>query len=118
MMQQFPTGKRFPLAYKSQKCDLTTSKWVMSRRQHCSTINGEVVCCGSGQEGQRMKKLLFQCDSFMVGPKLPDAQSSLFPQDSPTNIVKLPDGKRVHTLDRAVFDRAVKAAMQEMQEKK
>jgi hypothetical protein len=65
-----------------------------------------------------MKRILVQRDSFLVEPMLPDTQSSMFPHDSPTHIFKLPDGQRVHTLDRAVFNRAVQAAMQEIQEKK
>jgi hypothetical protein len=65
-----------------------------------------------------MKRILVQRDSFLVEPMLSDTESSAFPREVATHIFKLPDGQRVHTLDRAVFNRAVQAAMQETQEKK
>jgi hypothetical protein len=65
-----------------------------------------------------MKRILVQRDSFLVEPMPLGTESSAFPRDSSTHIFNLPDGQRVHILDRAVFNRAVRAAMQPFQEKK
>ena len=79
--------------------------WRWLRRIGWNYTSSQQPCCWrrlgeravSNQEKERRE------ETFVVIPKLADAASS-------TATFTLPDGVRVHTLDRAVFQRAVRAA--------
>lgn len=60
-----------------------------------------------------MTKVLDRRDTFIVRSKPAPQQSTTVIQPSTTRTVTLPGGQRIHVADRAVFDRAVRAAMQD-----
>ena len=59
-----------------------------------------------------MDKVLAEHDTFIVQSKYTDAQTVKPILPTPTHTATLPGGQHIHILDRAMFDRAVKAAVQ------
>jgi hypothetical protein len=52
-------------------------------------------------------------DTFIVQHGIDELHTDSSEWSTPTRIVKMPGGRRVHIMDRAMFDHAVKAAMRE-----
>lgn len=59
-----------------------------------------------------MDKIITTLDTFIVQSEADNQKQSRVASE-PTRTITLPNGERVHTLDRSVFDRAVRAAMQD-----
>lgn len=60
-----------------------------------------------------MTKVLDRRDTFIVQSKPTPQQPTSAATPSITHTVRLPSGQRIHVVDRAAFDRAVKAATQD-----
>lgn len=60
-----------------------------------------------------MTKTLDRRDTFIVQSKPTPQHPTSIVTESITRTVRLPSGQRIHVVDRAAFDRAVRAATQD-----